>query len=321
MTQQIVHQLQISGPNGDQTFELSTGTAVTGRQAGVDLQLEHKLISRRHASFTCTEEQCIITDLKSSNGTKVNETRLAPNEPHPLKNGDVIEIGPFKLTYIQVKIELTPKLEEKAVEEEAEEIALTPEPERPFATGTPAIPPPPPIQPPDTLSESPPPYQPPPGLSIDRSEYLKYLPDIYHTDFMARFLAMFESIYIPARWNVDNFDVFLNPQTAPDGFFPWLAGWFELTFDSSWNDEQRRTLLAEANELFACRGTKKALSRILEIYTAETPVIDDTNDDLEPFTFTVHLPLKKSEVNVTLIEALINQHKPAYTNYDLKLKR
>jgi phage tail-like protein len=317
MTPQIVHQLQISGPNGDQTFELPTGTAVTGRQPGVDLQLEHKLISRRHANFTCTEEACTITDLKSSNGTKVNETRLAPNEPHLLKNGDVIEIGSFKLTYTQVKIELAPELEEKAVAEEAEEIALTPEPERPFAAEAP----PPPIQPPDTQSESPPPYQPPPGLALDRSQYLKYLPDIYHTDFMARFLAMFESIYIPARWNVDNFDVFLNPRTAPDGFFPWLASWFELTFDNSWNDEQRRTLLAEANELFARRGTKKALSRILEIYTAQTPVIDDTNDDLEPFTFTVNLPLKKSEVNVALIEALIDQHKPAYTNYDLKLKR
>ncbi len=345
MSNSISHQLQITGPSGEQTIELEEGTAVVGRQSGVDILLEHKLISRRHANFTCTESDCTITDLKSSNGTKLNGTKLPPNEPQPLNDGDVIHVGPFQITYHQVQIqpepepepesepkpepipepepivvEETPKEEPEPSAEVPAEIEEEPEPEpEPVPEEKGPTPPKPPLD--DLETTTPQPYSPPPGLAIDRSEYLKYLPDIYHTDFMTRFLAMFESIYIPARWNVDNFDIYLHPQTAPDGFFPWLASWFELTFDNSWNDEQRRTLLTEANELFARRGTKKALSRILEIYTGKVPDIDDTSEKLEPFTFIVNIPLKKSETNPELIEALINQHKPAYTNYELKLKR
>jgi phage tail-like protein len=324
MTHSFLHQLQISDPSGEQTIELGVGTAVIGRQAGADIQLEHKLISRRHASFTCTDTDCTITDLKSSNGTKRNGQKLSPNQPQPLADGDIIEIGPYKITYVQTQMagepepSLAPDPVPELISEEPVEQEDTPEPAPVLETKEPP-PPPPPAD--DASQPSPPAYEPPPGLPINRSEYLKYLPDIYHTDFMTRFLAMFESIYIPARWNIDNFDIFLHPQTAPDGFFPWLASWFELAFDNSWSDEQRRTLLTEAHEIFARRGTKKALSRILEIYTGQTPTIDDTSEDLAPFTFTVYIPLKKSKASTELIEALINQHKPAYTNYELKLKK
>lgn len=341
MSHSYSHHLQISEANGEQTFELAEGTAVAGRQAGVDLLLEHKLISRRHASFACSGEICTLTDLGSSNGTKVNEQKLTPHAPYTLNQGDVIEIGPFTLTYtctlITAEAEPEPaaasesfplpaaeqELEAEPVAEEPVKIMIEPEakPAPQVEEAPPAAPPPP--EPPaiDHEETAPSPYEPPPGLAIDRSEYLKYLPDIYHTDFMTRYLAMFESIYLPIRWNVDNFDVYLNPQTAPDGFLPWLASWFQLTLDNSWRDEQRRTLLTEAHHIYAQRGTKKALSRILEIYTGQTPLIDDTHKNLEPFTFTVEIPVKKSEVNVALIEALINHHKPAHTNYKLTLKR
>ena len=323
MTRSFLQQLQISGPSGEQTIELSGETAVIGRQAGAEIQLEHKLISRRHASFTCTDTDCTITDLKSSNGTKINGKKLAPNQPQSLADGDIIEIGPYEITYVQTEIAAEP--EPPPASEAVSEIRAAPEEiiETP-ATAEPVLatqePPPPPPPTADARQPSPT-YEPPPGLALDRSEYLKYLPDIYHTDFMTRFLAMFESIYIPVRWNVDNFDIFLHPQTAPDGFFPWLASWFELAFDNSWSDAQRRTLLTEANEIFARRGTKKALSQVLEIYTGHTPTIDDTSEELAPFTFAVHIPLKKPEARTELIAALINQHKPAHTNYELKLKK
>lgn len=332
------HQLQIVGPTGEQTVELQMGTAVAGRQAGVDLLLEDKLISRRHASFACMEAICTITDLESSNGTKLNEEKLIPHRPYPLNQGDVIEIGPFTLTYrlvtVEIEAEPAPEPDKIAAPEISPQSEIQPEPaasepvkmvvEPELESPVEAEPPtPPPPEPPSDGQEgaAPPPYQPPPGLAIDRSEYLQYLPDIYHSDFMARYLALFESIHLPIRWNVDNFDMYLSPHTAPDGFLPWLASWFELTLDNSWRDDQRRTLLSEAHEIYAQRGTKKALSRILEIYTGQTPVIDDISDGLEPFTFTVEIPLKKSEVNAALVEALINQHKPAYTNYKLHLKR
>ena len=137
---------------------------------------------------------------------------------------------------------------------------------------------------------------------------------------MRSFLAVFESILAPIEWNVDNFDLFLNPKTAPTDFLPWLANWFEITFDSTWSEEQHRTLLSEAQEIYARRGTKWALSRVLEIYTGQEPEIDDTNEALEAFTFTVELPVRKRDVNQELIEAIINTNKPAHTLYSLKFK-
>lgn len=40
-----------------------------------------------------------VTDLNSTNGTFVNEQRLAPNTPRPLNTGDVVRIGNTRFTY------------------------------------------------------------------------------------------------------------------------------------------------------------------------------------------------------------------------------
>ncbi|MFO7536688.1 MAG: phage tail protein I, partial [Chloroflexota bacterium] len=180
---------------------------------------------------------------------------------------------------------------------------------------------PPPSAPPEANGQPQPAYTPPPGLSLDDSRYLQYLPDIYHTPFMKRFLALFESIYAPIEWTADNFDLYLNPKTAPADFLPWLANWFDITFDNSWSEAQRRTLLTEVHQIYARRGTKWALSRVLEIYTGHTPQIDDSSEDLDPATFTITLPLAESETNPSLVAQLINAHKPAHTAYRLTFKK
>jgi hypothetical protein len=50
-------------------------------------------VSRRHAAIRTDHETRTIIDLESSNGTWVNENRLTPSQPHPLKNGDQIRLG------------------------------------------------------------------------------------------------------------------------------------------------------------------------------------------------------------------------------------
>ena len=37
--------------------------------------------------------QYMITDLKSANGTYVNRVRLTPEQPHQIKNGDIIRLA------------------------------------------------------------------------------------------------------------------------------------------------------------------------------------------------------------------------------------
>lgn len=159
--------------------------------------------------------------------------------------------------------------------------------------------------------------QPPPGLDFRSTRLVQFLPPIYHTDFVERFLAIFEATLTPIEWNVDNFDLFLDPRTAPAAFLQWLAGWYAIIFDDGWSDTQRRLMLTEAHRLFARRGTKYSLGRILEIYTGETPEINDTGEDQPPDTFTVRIRGERDETERIRIENLIESNKPAHTYFRL----
>lgn len=52
-----------------------------------------KIISRRHAQIEQEGDRFYITDLGSTNGTKLNDERLTPREKKPLWDGDVLEFG------------------------------------------------------------------------------------------------------------------------------------------------------------------------------------------------------------------------------------
>ena len=137
---------------------------------------------------------------------------------------------------------------------------------------------------------------------------------------MSRFLGLFESILTPIEWNVDNFDMFLDAGTSPLAFLPWLAGWYEIVFDDTWSETQRRTLLNEAPQIYARRGTRWSLCRLIEIYTGSLPEIVEFADPKDPFTFTIKLPLRERDVNRQLLENLIDQNKPAHSSYILEFR-
>jgi phage tail-like protein len=243
----------------------------------------------------------------------VNGENIEANTPVLLKTGDTIAIGPFEMAFEQIAVvpakpEPKPKPKKRTRKPKAK----------------PPPPPPPPKPPPPPVAAERPPIdysQPPPGLTTSDSRYLQYLPGIYHTDFMKRFLAIFESVLSPIEWNVENFDLYLNPKTTPPGFLPWLANWFSITFDSTWTEEQQRELLLEAHKIYARRGTRWALSRVLQIYTGVEPDINDLAADEDPFMFTVKIPLKQADVDRTLIEQIVDANKPAHTNYKLSFAR
>ncbi|MGD2077132.1 MAG: phage tail protein I [Chloroflexota bacterium] len=319
MAPEYIRRLIVSGPDTSETVELSAGTTVIGRQDGVDVRLKHAMVSRQHAQVDCQPEACQITDLGSANGTVLNGQPLPPNEPHALQANAKIQIGPFELVYEEIAIEPPPKEEPKPKPK------AKPKPKPKAEKKEPEPPPPPTPPPPPEAPAVPEPEfdysKPPPGLTKTDSRYLQYLPGIYHTDFMARFLAIFESTAAPIEWTIDNFDMYLDPSTAPADFLPWLANWFSLTFDPTWSEGQRRTLLREAHQIYARRGTRGALARVLEIYTGVEPEILDLEEKADPFTFTVKVPLPESEVNRGLLERIVDASKPAHTNYELQFKK
>ena len=66
-------------------------------------------VSRQHARLECTQSECFLVDLGSSNGTYLNSEKLQPNSPVLLKDGDKIKIGPFQLAYSQEAIMAIPE--------------------------------------------------------------------------------------------------------------------------------------------------------------------------------------------------------------------
>ena len=72
-------------------------SVIIGRDPQIDVPLSAPIISWHHARLDRTPQGHTLTDLKSTNGTFVNGQRLA--RPHPLQQGDVVQIGPYKLVY------------------------------------------------------------------------------------------------------------------------------------------------------------------------------------------------------------------------------
>ena len=319
------YHFQIEGPETSQLFTIPVGKSSIGRQMGNDLQLDDPQISRQHAQLECTDIDCQIMDLGSSNGTRVNDAKLTPNVMVPLSQADVVKIGPFTLILSQIQIE------EKITQPEVKQIKIEaveePQPEEGFEEQLEALPEEPASPPPSEPPAPPGVLEPglpaesllPPGLTIRSERLMNYLPDIYHTDFLRRFLGLLESIQRPIEWNIDNFDLYLDPGTSITSFLPWLANWFEITFDTTWNEEQRRTLLKEAHMIYGRRGTRWALSRVLEIYTGGTPEISDSDEKCEPFTFSVKIPTLGKKIDKKIIEELIDANKPAHTSYILEI--
>ena len=98
-------------------FDLEQVDGLTiGRDPANDLRLDSPVVSRRHARIeraprlpspaaSAGEEPGVrasshtLFDLSSTNGTYVNGSRVQPGAGAPLHPGDVVQIGPFRLTY------------------------------------------------------------------------------------------------------------------------------------------------------------------------------------------------------------------------------
>jgi ABC-type multidrug transport system ATPase subunit len=79
-----------------------------GRSPENDLQLNYPTISRHHAriSRVGTGEEYVIEDLRSSNGTSVNDEILDPGKLYPLHPGSTLRIGPIKLIFAPEAMQL-----------------------------------------------------------------------------------------------------------------------------------------------------------------------------------------------------------------------
>lgn len=91
-------KLILLDPGGpEQEFELGKANISLGRALTNDIVLSDTRVSRSHARLSFGPDGCTLTDLGSSNGTRLNEERL--KTPVALAPGDVIGLGSAQLRY------------------------------------------------------------------------------------------------------------------------------------------------------------------------------------------------------------------------------
>jgi len=79
---------------------IKQGDMNIGRRPGSEILLDNMAVSGNHASIFTIGEDSFVQDMNSTNGTFVNNKRIAK---HHLENNDVITIGNHSLTYINEK--------------------------------------------------------------------------------------------------------------------------------------------------------------------------------------------------------------------------
>ena len=310
-----------------QTVVLAPGVLTIGRLPDNGLRLEDAQVSRRHAEVRVEGGAAVVTDLGRSNGTFIGGTRLLPNQPHPLADGAVVEIGSFSLVYRapgavshDTAIDL-PDAAPPAPEPSPEPAAASPDaaapapaPAQPAPAASPAVPPP---EPPPERAR---PRFPHPLPEASQSGYLRDLPVIFHdNEFLGRFLLLFETIWEPLEQRQDHIEMYFDPRTCPVTFLPWLARWLDLSFNNHWPESRRRRLLTEATDLYRWRGTRYGLTRMIEVCTGLQPEIRD--DPAQPFLFHVRVALPRDGgIRRELIDELIRAHKPAHAGYTLEVE-
>ncbi|MDO4887967.1 MAG: FHA domain-containing protein [Actinomycetaceae bacterium] len=88
--------IALSGPNSGARFLLNEDKTNAGRHVRSDIFLDDTTVSRKHAQFVRENDQFFVRDSGSLNGTYVNRERI---DFHPLKTGDEVQIGKFRLTF------------------------------------------------------------------------------------------------------------------------------------------------------------------------------------------------------------------------------
>jgi rubredoxin len=100
-------ELGVSGPalvvrsgggRAGETFSPHGDRTTIGRSPDCGVFLDDVTVSRRHAALVHRDGRWYVEDMGSLNGTFVNRRRV---ESAPLEDGDEIQIGKYRMTFLQ----------------------------------------------------------------------------------------------------------------------------------------------------------------------------------------------------------------------------
>ena len=97
----LVPYFRISYPNtaDDEVLKLEGQLWTAGRDHDCEILIDSPHVSRKHFEVARTKEGFFITDLGSSNGTKINGNRIPPHEPTRIESGDEIQVMNISMSF------------------------------------------------------------------------------------------------------------------------------------------------------------------------------------------------------------------------------
>ncbi len=115
-----MHLKVVGGGHDGKLIAVNADKFLIGRSEECQLRPKSESISRRHAAIIRKDGRILLIDLKSRNGTHVNDQKLDPSKAKVLKDGDVIRVGKLEfVAVLEVGIDKVKKPEIKTVEEAA----------------------------------------------------------------------------------------------------------------------------------------------------------------------------------------------------------
>jgi pSer/pThr/pTyr-binding forkhead associated (FHA) protein len=90
--------IRSGGGRTGEVFSVAGERMTIGRSPEAEVFLDDVTVSRNHALLVRRRDGLYIDDLGSLNGTYVNRRRI---ESHRLQNGDELQVGKYKLTYLE----------------------------------------------------------------------------------------------------------------------------------------------------------------------------------------------------------------------------
>ena len=90
--------IRSGGGRAGEVFSVAGDRMTIGRSPDAEVFLDDVTVSRNHALLVRRRDGLYIDDLGSLNGTYVNRRRI---ESHRMQHGDELQVGKYKLTYLE----------------------------------------------------------------------------------------------------------------------------------------------------------------------------------------------------------------------------
>ena len=120
-------------------------------------------------------------------------------------------------------------------------------------------------------------------LEFPQVTFLDYLPEIYRKSeppdsFLTRFIGIFQSIYVDLEDEIDFVPLKFDADRTSKDFLNWMADWLSVKDAALWGEKRLRKLIKDSVKIYKMKGTKRAVSKIVQEYIGIEPIIIEQFD-------------------------------------------